>query len=85
MLALSATPNREDGLENIFFNSIGKIGYQAVGLNKIDVDVNVINYSSKTYKEIRRWNKSLDLHKMLECQLPDPEFQDVGVPEQCLS
>ena len=66
LLGLSATPKREDGLENIFFHYIGSIGYSSNPVNTLKVDVKVVNYSSNSYREIRQWNHSLDLHKMLE-------------------
>ena len=66
VLGLSATPKREDGLEDVFYSSIGQIGFLAKSSNKMAIDVNIINYSSNLYREIRMWNRSLNLHKMLE-------------------
>lgn len=67
-LGLTATPNREDGLQDVFLNNIGSIGYQSTTRDKIfdKVDVKMINYNSNTYKEKKKWNGSPDLHKMLE-------------------
>lgn len=66
-LGLSATPKRSDHLENIFFWHLGDIGYkQKKGQDNKEVIIKYINYHSENYQEIKRWNGSYDLQKMLD-------------------
>lgn len=68
VLGLTATPDREDGLQDIFLNNIGRIGFRDSSGGRVNgiVEANIINYSSDSYRDIKKWNGSPDLHKMLE-------------------
>lgn len=68
LLGLTATPCREDGLQDIFLNNIGNIDFSddSGGRIKGTVISNLISYSSDLYSEKKNWKGSPDMHKMLE-------------------
>lgn len=75
LLGLSATPKRADKLENVFYWHLGDIGYQQKkGENNKEVIVKYVNYYSDTYKEVKRWNGSYNLPKMVE-QILNNEYR----------
>jgi len=79
---LSATPKRNDRLEDVFYWHLGSIGYMSKkGDRNIEVIVKYVKYYSDLYKEKRRWNGAYDLHKMLE-QIIENEARNEFIARQ---
>lgn len=64
---LSATVERKDGLEYVFYYHLGDIIFsdKDLGNTKQKSKIEVINFSSESFKEIRTWNGKLNFSSMI--------------------
>jgi len=80
MLGLTATPNREDNLQDIFKNFIGKIGFDGTKDKcRMEVKMKIIMYNNDKYREKRVWCRGdfkLDIHNMNDQILENEERND---------
>lgn len=65
-LGLSATPKRTDNLQNIFYWNIGPPSWEDYSNDGKFVIVKNIEYLDSNYVEKRKWNGSVDLHKLAD-------------------
>ena len=65
-IGLSATPERNDKLEKIFYWHLGPSAWYDRKREGIYTLVKNIKYFDENYEEKRNWNGGYDLHKMLE-------------------
>jgi superfamily II DNA or RNA helicase/predicted GIY-YIG superfamily endonuclease len=65
-IGLSATPERADKLENIFYWHIGPSSWYDKKRDGQKAIVKVVNYENSQFEEKKRWNGGYDLVKMIE-------------------
>ena len=71
-IGLSATPERNDGLENIFYWYLGDSSwYSKKPLKDQHSMVKIVEYYDDNMDEIRRWDRGYDLPKMTEMIIND--------------
>jgi superfamily II DNA or RNA helicase len=64
-LGLSATPERSDNLQNIFYWWLGPSSWYNRDQKNTDTQVEIIKYHNDEFKEVRTWNGGYNLPNML--------------------
>ena len=81
-LGLSATPKRNDNLQNIFYWNIGPTSFESFMNDKFAIVKN-INFTDDNYVEKYNWQGSIDLHK-LHLQIIENDFRNNMIIKQLI-
>jgi len=82
-LGLSATPKRNDNLQNIFYWNIGPTSFESFTNDKFAIVKN-INFTDDNYVEKYNWQGSIDLHK-LHLQIIKNKFRNEMIIKQLIN
>ena len=82
-LGLSATPKRNDNLQNIFYWNIGPTSFESFTNDKFAIVKN-INFTDDNYVEKYNWQGSIDLHK-LHLQIINNKFRNEMIIKQLIN
>ena len=82
-LGLSATPKRNDNLQNIFYWNIGPTSFESFTNDKFAIVKN-INFTDDNYVEKYNWQGSIDLHK-LHLQIIKNKFRNEMIVTQLIN